>query len=141
MIAESLQRFGAARGIVVDEDGTILAGNGVLEAAAQTGIEQVRLIPVDGNEIVAIQVSHLTDEQKRQYAIADNRTTELSEWDTEQLQALIDDGVDLSAFWFEDEMAAVLNAVSDVSFKEYDESIEDEVQYCECPACGHRFPK
>lgn len=29
----------------------------------------------------------------------------------------------------------------DVEFKEYDESVADEVQYCECPSCGHRFPK
>ena len=28
-----------------------------------------------------------------------------------------------------------------IEFKEYDESIEDSVQYCECPSCGHRFPK
>ena len=29
----------------------------------------------------------------------------------------------------------------DVDFKEYDESVADEVEYCECPACGHKFPK
>lgn len=28
-----------------------------------------------------------------------------------------------------------------VEFKEYDESIENEVQFCECPNCGHKFPK
>ena len=29
----------------------------------------------------------------------------------------------------------------DVEFKEYDESAADDVQYCECPNCGHTFPK
>jgi ParB-like chromosome segregation protein Spo0J len=29
----------------------------------------------------------------------------------------------------------------DVEFKEYDESVADEVEYCECPNCGHRWPK
>lgn len=29
----------------------------------------------------------------------------------------------------------------DVDFKEYDESVADSVAYCDCPACGHRFPK
>jgi hypothetical protein len=29
----------------------------------------------------------------------------------------------------------------DVEFREYDEGIENEVQYCECPNCGHKFPK
>lgn len=29
----------------------------------------------------------------------------------------------------------------DISFKEYDESIADEVQYLTCPECGHKWPK
>jgi len=29
----------------------------------------------------------------------------------------------------------------DVEFPEYDESIADEVEYLECPECGHRWPK
>jgi len=29
----------------------------------------------------------------------------------------------------------------DVDFKEYDESAADEVKYCECPSCGHKFPQ
>lgn len=29
----------------------------------------------------------------------------------------------------------------DVEFKEYDESVEGEVQYVTCPECGHKFPK
>lgn len=31
--------------------------------------------------------------------------------------------------------------LSSVQFKEYDESVADDVQYVDCPACGHRFPK
>lgn len=26
-------------------------------------------------------------------------------------------------------------------FKEYDESVEDDVEFIECPECGHKFPK
>lgn len=141
MIAHSLQSFGAARGIVIDEDGTVLAGNGVLEAAAQAGIENVRVIETDGSEIVAVQVKHLTPEQKRQYAIADNRTTDLSEWDTEQLAAFLDEGSDLGQWFFEDELADLINAAPDVEFPEYTESVADDVAFCECPNCGHRFPK
>lgn len=113
MIAHSLQQFGAARGIVIDEDGTVLAGNGVLEAAAQAGIENVRVIETDGTEIVAVQVRHLTDEQKRQYAIADNRTTDLSDWDTDVLQAFLDEGTDLGDWFFEDELAGILEEAAD----------------------------
>ena len=28
----------------------------------------------------------------------------------------------------------------DVEFKEFDESVADEVKYHECPQCGHKFP-
>jgi hypothetical protein len=47
---------------------------------------------------------------------------------------------DLLAWGFE---AAELGVgdVPDVEFKEYDESVADEVEYCECPACGHKWPK
>lgn len=31
--------------------------------------------------------------------------------------------------------------LSSVEFKEYDESIADEVEYLECPECGHKWPK
>jgi hypothetical protein len=38
---------------------------------------------------------------------------------------------------------AVLNGLSspDVEFKEYDESVENDVKYCTCPSCGHKFPQ
>lgn len=29
----------------------------------------------------------------------------------------------------------------DVTFKEYDESVADEVEYLTCPECGHKWPK
>jgi ParB-like chromosome segregation protein Spo0J len=32
-------------------------------------------------------------------------------------------------------------AAPDVEFKEYDESIEGEVEYAECPNCGFKWPK
>lgn len=29
----------------------------------------------------------------------------------------------------------------DIEFREYGEDAADDVQYCECPQCGHKFPK
>jgi len=37
MIEAALHEVGAARSIVIDEDGVVLAGNGVVEAAALAG--------------------------------------------------------------------------------------------------------
>lgn len=38
-------------------------------------------------------------------------------------------------------LANLGGAAPDIEFKEYDEGVADDVQYCECPNCGHRFPK
>lgn len=40
----------------------------------------------------------------------------------------------------QDAIAALID-VPNVDFKEYDESAADDVQYVECPKCGHKFPK
>ncbi len=43
LIKESLQRYGAARSIVIDEDNRILAGNGTIEGAKEAGINRIRV--------------------------------------------------------------------------------------------------
>jgi hypothetical protein len=87
-IVDSLQEVGAARSIVIDENNIILAGNGVTEAAAIAGIENVRIIEANGNEIIAVRRSGLTDEQKTRLALWDNRAAELAEWDMDVLANL-----------------------------------------------------
>src|SRR5690349_25083987 len=44
MIQDALQEVGAARSIVIDEAGTILAGNATVEAAAAAGITRVQVV-------------------------------------------------------------------------------------------------
>lgn len=85
MIQESLRQVGAARSIVIDEDGTILAGNGTVEAAGQVGIENVVIVEASGDEIIAVKRVGLTDEQKKKLAYYDNRTGDEAEWDMEQV--------------------------------------------------------
>lgn len=140
LIADSLREVGAARSIVVDEDGTVLAGNGVVEAAAEAGIERVRVVDADGDELIAVRRSGLTPAQKARLALFDNRATDLSDWDAEVLAGLADEGLTAGLFG-DDELAMILQSVPNVEFPEYDESAADDVQYCECPKCGHRFPK
>lgn len=103
MLARSLQDVGAARSIVIDENGVVLAGNGTVEAAGQIGIERVRVVEADGNEIIAVRRSGLTAEQKVQLALYDNRTSDLAEWDADVLDDLRSE-FDLSPMWFEGEL-------------------------------------
>jgi hypothetical protein len=126
---------------VVDETGTILAGNATVQAASQVGIERVRVIETDGSELVAVRRTGLSPEQKRRLALFDNRAAELAEWDAGVLAALADE-TDLSALWDDEELSAILAhaAPPDVEFPEYDESAEEQVQWLTCPECGHRFP-
>lgn len=111
LIAESLKRFGAARSIVIDEDGRILAGNGTVEGAKAAGIKNVRIIETDGDELIAVRRTGLTEDEKVGLAIADNRTSDLSEWDNEMLRQLSEEH-DLTP-WFEDDelLAEVLDIV------------------------------
>jgi site-specific DNA-methyltransferase (adenine-specific) len=88
LIAESLKRYGAARSIVIDEDGRILAGNGTVEGAKAAGINNVRIIEANGSELIAVRRTGLSEDEKVGLALADNRSSELSEWDHDMLRQL-----------------------------------------------------
>lgn len=112
LIASSLTEVGAARSIVVDEDGVILAGNATVEAAARAGIDRVRVVDADGSELIAVRRTGLTDEQKKRLALFDNRAAELADWDPEVLAILADD-TDLSLLWEHDELAELVGSLED----------------------------
>lgn len=77
------------------EKNIIVEGHGRLIAAKELGMESVPCIRLD----------HLTDTQRRDYAIRHNRTAELSEWDfgklEEEIARLEIEGVDLSGLKFD----------------------------------------
>ena len=111
LIAESLKRYGAARSIVIDEDGRILAGNGTVEGAKKAGIDKLRIIEAEGDELIAVRRTGLTEDEKVGLAVADNRSSDLSEWDHDILRQLSEEH-DLTP-WFEDGelLAEVLDTI------------------------------
>lgn len=111
MIVNSLQQVGAARSIVIDEDDNILAGNGTVEAAQLAGIERLKIVEADGEEIVAVRRRGLTDEQKRRLAILDNRSAELADWNIDQLLADVDAGLDFDGIFGKAELEELLKDV------------------------------
>jgi hypothetical protein len=118
-IVNSLHSVGAARSIVIDENNVILAGNGMIDAAGEAGIENVRVIEADGNTIIAVRRTGLTDKQKAQLAIADNRTSELAEWDAEQLLATLSEyEIDPASLDFSDDDLAKIQSESPVEVAE-----------------------
>jgi len=112
VIRKSLEQFGAARSIVVDENDVIRAGNGTFEEAGQLGIEKVVTIEVDGNTIVAVKRRGLTEEQWKKYAIADNTASDFSTWDYEILEELAQE-VDYSEFFPDDKLNELLKQLGD----------------------------
>ena len=108
LIKESLQRYGAARSIVIDEDNRILAGNGTIDGAKAAGIKNVRIIETDGDEIIAVKRTGLSEEQKVGLALADNRTADLSEWDQAMLHQLSEEH-DLTPWFNQEDLAGLLD--------------------------------
>jgi DNA modification methylase len=94
-IANSIRRFGFCNAILVDDDLTILAGHGRVEAAKQLGLTSVP----------TVRLSHLSEADKRAYIIADNRLAEKAGWDRNllaiELQSLIDIGFEVELTGFE----------------------------------------
>ena len=74
-IARSIEKFGMNDPIGIWKDNIIVEGHGRLLACKQLGM----------TEVPCVRLDHLTDEQRREYAIAHNATAELSEWDLDIL--------------------------------------------------------
>lgn len=110
LLRESLQRYGPARSIVIDEDDRILAGNGTVEAALGLGIEGLRVIDANPDEIIAVRRTGLTEDQKVGLALADNRTADLAEWDAEMLHRLSEEH-DIAPWFEDDDVEALLEQV------------------------------
>jgi DNA modification methylase len=79
-VAASLSRFGQRKPIVVrKDDGTIIAGNHTWQAAKKLGWSEIAVAYVGDDDVTA-----------QAYALADNRTAELGDYDDELLKQLIE---------------------------------------------------
>lgn len=107
MLVDALHQVGAARSIVVDENGVVLAGNATIEAAAEAGIHKVKTVEADGSEIVAVVRRGLSKEQKTKLALYDNRVAELAEWNPDILSELVDTK-ELEGMFSDKELAEIL---------------------------------
>ena len=93
-IKASISEFGMSDPIGVwGKDNIIVEGHGRYLACKELGIDEVPVIHLD----------HLTDEQRRAYALAHNKTAEMSEWDFDLLGDELADilDIDMSDFGFD----------------------------------------
>jgi site-specific DNA-methyltransferase (adenine-specific) len=114
-IAGSLEQFGQRKPIVITQDNKVVAGNGTLTAAKLIGWTEIDCarVPADWSA-----------DQIKAYALADNRTAELAQWDEQgmaaQLLDLQEAGFDIESFGFE-----LVNPPVDLDSIEEDEIPED----------------
>jgi DNA modification methylase len=94
-IAKSIEEFGFTTPLLIDPEGTILAGHGRALAAELLDLEEVPTLCLEG----------LTEAQKSAYVIADNKIGENSEWDPGLLKIefenLLEFDTDLSVTGFD----------------------------------------
>jgi DNA modification methylase len=101
-IAGSIREFGFTNPVLIDADGTIIAGHGRVMAAKKLGLETVP----------CIRLGHLTPSQVRAYVIADNKLALNAGWDDQmlrsELESLQEDGFNMDLTGFSDEELAEL---------------------------------
>jgi DNA modification methylase len=106
-IAGSMRAFGFTNPILIGDEGDVIAGHGRLAAAQLLGLAEVPVVVLRG----------LSETQRRQLVLADNRIALNADWDLDMLQLELKDlsalGADLSVLGFtEQELAKVLQSGS-----------------------------
>lgn len=134
-IAASIREFGWTNPILIDGENGIIAGHGRVLAAHKLGETQVP----------TIELSHMSDTQKRAYIIADNKLALNAGWDDEMLALEIDElkeaGFDLSFTGF------TIDDINALKTPDFDAASEDDQgkldqldpKWIACPHCGKEF--
>jgi ParB family chromosome partitioning protein len=130
-IKASLRKFGQQKPIVVDAKGIVLAGNGTLTAAQELGWTEIQIVRT---ELAGVEATA--------FAIADNRTAELAEWDDnlgDVLKSLQDEDVDLTDLGYSAEDIAKMQTPDFAAGTVDDQGKLDEKSPIECPHCHKSF--
>lgn len=125
-IVESIKAFGFNDPIGIWKGNLIIEGHGRLIAAKRLGMKTVPCIRLD----------ELTDEERRAYALAHNKTAELSGWNWQALESELHDLTEakMSRFGFDEETDIAIDNLFDSS-----DDKEKEPKRIQCPECGEWF--
>jgi len=133
-IIASLRRFGQQKPIVIDSTGVVRAGNGTLEAAKRLGWDSIDCV-----------VTSLKGSDAAAYAIADNRTAELAEWDEDVLAAQLNglltesEEIALAAGFTPEEIEAMLPDFEPGTEDDQGQLDQLEPKIVKCPKCNTEF--
>jgi len=150
-LEKSLRRDGWIGAMTTAADGEMIAGSARIEKAADVfGVDaEPIVVETDGTRPVVIvrkDIPSAADPRAQRLGLADNRIASLDlAFDIEIIAGFSADVI--GDLWTPAELTDLAQTLTDdgappdAQFKEYDESVADEVEYCTCPACGHQWPK
>ncbi len=129
-LAQSFEQFGQVETIAVGPGNEIYNGHQRLN---------VLMDKHGGDYEVEVRVSSraLTEKEREKLTVFLHRGS-IGEWDFDTLSEW--DLPDLIEWGFSPGELGIIDEPLP-EFKEYDESVENEVEFIECPSCGHKFPK
>ena len=78
-VAKSIEKYGFRNPLIIDENNIVWCGNTRLKAAKKLGLK----------EAPCICVKDLTEKQMAEYALLDNKTNEIADWDYERLEEIL----------------------------------------------------
>ena len=127
-VAESIKQFGFKVPIVIDKDNVIIAGHTRYKAAKELEIDEVPCVIADD----------LTEEQVKAFRLADNKVSEIAQWDQGLLNFELEEiEIDMTEFGFIDIADIDVDGFfEDAEPREQKQEEEKEIQ---CPHCGMFF--
>lgn len=130
-VANSIKEFGFKVPIVVDKNMVIIAGHTRLKAAKELGMKTVPCIMADD----------LTEEQVKAFRLADNKTSELSQWNFLKLDEELSDifSVDMKGFGFGEMDKIDWDNTPEITEENFEEP--EEKNQLECPKCHYKGEK
>lgn len=141
-VKNSIMKFGFRNPIIVDKYGVIICGHTRYKAAKELGLETVKCIVAED----------MTPEQIMAYRLADNKTSEMSQWDPEKLNAELEgiQDIDMTDFGFDlddfenngdddEDIGDFFEAAPDTEPREPKEETVKHKKTVTCPHCGEKF--
>jgi hypothetical protein len=113
LLSEALKEDGAGRSVLADQKGRLIAGNKTVAQAKAAGIENAIVVQTTGDELVVVERVDvdLDSPQGRRMAVADNRISQIDlQWDEARLREFLREGIELDAYFDQDEIQRILAA-------------------------------
>jgi ParB-like chromosome segregation protein Spo0J len=114
VVAKSIEKYGFKNPLIIDADNVVWCGNTRLKASIKLGLK----------EVPCIVANDLTEQQIRELALIDNKSSEIAEWDIQLLEEELFE-LDLSDFALDWELS---NDDVEIEREDISDKIKDEYQ-------------